>query len=234
MIWITGDTHGDFYRITHFCYRMKTTINDILIILGDAGINYYLGEHDIELKRQLSRLPITLFCIHGNHEERPFNINTYKLKTWHGGEVYVEDDYPNLIFAKDGEIYDFETNNGLQRAVVIGGAYSIDKYYRLLRGWNWFPDEQPSDVMKHDVEKALETQGWNVDIVLTHTCPIKYEPIEWFIPGLDQSRIDKSTEQWLDKIEKKLTYKRWYCGHYHGEKQIDKLQFLFESIHELK
>jgi len=39
-----------------------------MIILGDAGINYYLYERDYELKEQLAQLPITLFCVHGNHE----------------------------------------------------------------------------------------------------------------------------------------------------------------------
>ena len=69
-----------------------------------------------------------------------------------------------------------------------------------------------------------------MDVVLSHTCPLKYEPREVFLPGIDQSTVDKSTEQWLDTIEDKLTYTKWYCGHYHLQKTIDKMQFLFESI----
>ena len=38
MIYITGDTHGSFERVESFCERMKTKREDILIILGDAGI----------------------------------------------------------------------------------------------------------------------------------------------------------------------------------------------------
>ena len=41
-IYITGDTHREFDRIRYFCEKNKTTKNDIIIILGDAGINYYL------------------------------------------------------------------------------------------------------------------------------------------------------------------------------------------------
>ena len=41
MIYLTGDTHGDFQRIAHFCARMHTKPSDIMIILGDAGINFY-------------------------------------------------------------------------------------------------------------------------------------------------------------------------------------------------
>ena len=51
-----------------------------------------------------------------------------------------------------------------------------------------------------------------------------------FLSGVDQSSVDKSTEEWLDTIERRLQYKQWYCGHYHTEKAIDKLTFMFESI----
>ena len=51
---------------------------------------------------------------------------------------------------------------------------------------------------------------------------------------IDQSKVDKSTEIWLDSIEDRLTYQRWYAGHYHTEKEIDRLILLFESIREFK
>ena len=46
MIYVTGDTHGDFDRIAHFCARMNTKPSDIMIILGDAGINFFGGWRD--------------------------------------------------------------------------------------------------------------------------------------------------------------------------------------------
>lgn len=63
-----------------------------------------------------------------------------------------------------------------------------------------------------------------------HTVPLKYEPVEVFLPQIDQSQVDKSTETWLDGIEDRLTYRHWYAGHYHTEKEIDRLTLLFESI----
>ena len=36
MIYITGDTHRDFSRLD----KMEFNKDDLLIILGDAGINY--------------------------------------------------------------------------------------------------------------------------------------------------------------------------------------------------
>ena len=228
MIYITGDTHGNFQRIKELCRRFEPTTDDCIIVLGDAGINYYGEPRDSKLKKTLSKLPITIFSIHGNHEMRPGTIPTYKEVEWNGGIVYREDKYPNLLFAKDGEIYNI---NGL-RTLVIGGAYSVDKFYRLDHGYGWWADEQPSDEIKARVEKALADNGGKVDVILSHTTPLKYEPIECFMSCVDQSTVDKSTEIWLDKIEDNTEYRKWYCGHYHTQKRIDKIQIMFEDIAE--
>ena len=78
-IFIRGDTHGNFDFLEKFCYDNKTDLQDYLIILGDAGINYYMSKRDKKLKNKISNLPITLVCIHGNHEARPQNISSYVL-----------------------------------------------------------------------------------------------------------------------------------------------------------
>lgn len=229
MIYITGDKHRDYSDIFEFCYKFKTTRDDVLIVLGDAGINYYLDDRDYILKNSLLQLPITLFCVHGNHEERPENINSYKMKKFNGGIVYYEEDYANILFAKDGEIYNFNGNDTL----VVGGAYSVDKNYRLIMGYNWYSSEQPNDEIKNRVRNTLKECNNKVDIILSHTCPYKYMPVEVFISGIDQSKVDKSTEEFLDEIESTTSYKKWYCGHYHTEKVIDKLRFMMNDIDEL-
>ena len=229
MIYLTGDTHGDVSRIEEFCEQYETDGNDVLIILGDAGINYDGGRRDHAIKQFLKKQPITLFCIHGNHEQRPYTIDGYKEKLWRSGIVYCEEEYPNLLFAKDGEIFDLDG----KKAIVIGGAYSVDREYRLANGYRWWPNEQPSDDVKQYVELQLDRLGWRVDLVLSHTTPLKYEPTEVFLSGIDQSTVDKSTEIWLDDIEDRLDYQRWYCGHYHTEKEIDKLVIMFENYESL-
>lgn len=230
MIYITGDKHADFREVFYFCYANETTLDDILIVLGDAGINYYASDKDYMLKDSLLQYPITFFCIHGNHEERPENIKSYKTKKFHNGIVYYEEDYPNILFAKDGEIYNFNDHNVL----VIGGAYSVDKYFRLARGYNWYESEQPSEKTKNKIMRVLKDLDNKIDIILSHTCPYKYLPREMFLEGVDQSTVDNSTEYFLDEIEETTDYNLWYCGHYHTEKEIDKLIFMFHKIEEFK
>ena len=225
MIYLTGDIHGDPKRVSEAIERFGITHNDIIVILGDVGMNYYGSHGDRSRKRNLNRHGVQILCIHGNHEMRPATLTTYQEKVWHGGIVYIEEEFPNLLFAKDGEVYDLDGC----KAIAIGGAYSVDKWHRLERGINWFPDEQPSDEIKAQVENKLDELGWQVDAVLTHTCPQRYTPTEAFLSFVDQSSVDNSTELWLDSIAEKLDYKAWYCGHWHINKRIDKMHFLFEG-----
>ena len=226
MIYITGDTHGDFDRVKEFCQKMDTSKEDILIVLGDVGLNYYGGRRDRIRKMMVEALPITMFCIHGNHEQRPETLSGYTTTSWHGGTVWVEEGFPSILFAKDGEVYQLAGKD----ALVIGGAYSVDKEYRLARGFGWWENEQPSAETKTHVEKVLEERRWVVDVVLTHTVPIRYEPTEVFLPFIDQSKVDKSTENWLGEIEARLKYDRWYCGHYHTSKTVDRMVLMFEDF----
>lgn len=228
-IYITGDKHGTYDDVFEFCYKYKTTREDILIILGDSGINYYLNNKDYILKNILLQLPITLFCIHGNHEERPENISSYKIKLFNNGIVYYENDYQNLLFAKDGEIYNFNNN----KTLVIGGAYSVDKYYRLAHGYNWYESEQPNEEIKKRVKNNLILNNNKVDIILTHTCPYKYIPYEAFLTSIDQTTVDNNTEKFLDDIEHNTVYEKWYCGHFHIDKKIDKIRFMMNDFIEL-
>lgn len=227
-VYLTGDTHRDFDRIFSFCEEYCTTEDDILVILGDAGINYFCDYRDRELKSELVKLPITLLCIHGNHEERPFELG-YDEMEWHGGLVYYEELFPNLLFAKDGEVYDFDG----KKVIAIGGAYSVDKWYRLSHGMAWFETEQPSGEIKEYVESQLKKHNWQIDYVFSHAVPIEYEPVWAFIPGLDQSTVDKTTEEWLQKIAENLEFEGWYAGHYHVESQEGPVRIMYNDYEEL-
>ena len=223
MIYYTGDIHGSKFEVVRLCKRFNLSKEDTIVLLGDVGANYYVDSRDEELKEVFSRLKPTIFSIHGNHEIRPSNIPTYKTKEWNGGTVWYEDSYPNILFAKDGDVFEIE---GI-RHLVIGGAYSVDKFYRITRGYGWWADEQPSKEIKEYVEQQIREKDF--DIILSHTCPFKYEPREMFIPGIDQSTVDCSTEHWLERIEEMVDYKAWYCGHWHINKRIDKMHFLFHG-----
>lgn len=54
-------------------------------------------------------------------------------------------------------------------------------------------------------------------------------PYEVFMSGIDQSKVDKSTEGFLDEIENITDYKN-----YHIDKTIDKHRFMMNDMDEFK
>lgn len=230
---ITGDKHGDLRGIVLYCQENCFTKEDVMIILGDAGLNYNPptdGQSYLLKEYYSHNITCTLLCVHGNHEDNPELMSSMLEKEWNGGTVFYEEEFPDILYAKDGEIYDL---NGV-KTVVLGGAYSVDKEIRLLRGWRWFANEQMTPEVRQRCEDNLEKAGWEVDVVLSHTVPLSAEPVEEFIEGIDQSKVDKTTEIWLEKIKNKLTYKKWYAGHFHCEKIKGNIEILFESIKRLE
>lgn len=172
-------------------------------------------------------MPISFLFLHGNHEMRPGTIPSYQIVQYpeYGGCVYQEPDYPSLAFAIDGSIYRF----GDIKVLVCGGAYSVDKHYRIAHGLSWWQDEQPDNGTKLAVEAQLQQHG-PVDYVLTHTCPFRFMPTEAFLPMIDQSTVDNSTELWLDKIYDMAPDASWLCGHFHIDKLDNNVRFMQNDI----
>lgn len=230
---ITGDIHGDITRIKNiekFCISNETSENDCIILLGDVGINYHGDFRDKIRKELMSKIPITFVCIRGNHEMRPEKIHTYQEKPFFDDIVYYEPEYSNILFLKDGHNYTIGEHNYF----VLGGAYSVDKFYRLEKGYNWFSDEQLDEKERNSIDNFLTTNN-NFDIILSHTCPDEWQPTELFLSYIDQSKVDKTIEKWLSQVKSKIKYNKWYFGHFHGEKinNEDNFEMLYREIREI-
>jgi 3-oxoacid CoA-transferase subunit A len=220
--WIlTGDTHG---RVTARLDNIRRNMSDYkpeetaVIILGDAGINYYLNKSDKKNKHQICDRGYTVYCVRGNHEERPENVEGMKLvydEDVHGW-VYQEAAFPLIKYFVDGGEYNINGHSCL----VIGGAYSVDKYWRLASAQGsfsgWFEDEQLTDEEKESI--ARKVAGKDYDFVFTHTCPYSWEPTDLFIGCVDQTTVDQSTEIWLEEISRSIKWRTWCFGHFHDDR----------------
>lgn len=231
-LFITGDRHGRFDDLEYFCQANNTTEDDALIILGDAGILYY-GEnktHEKYLKAWLSRLPITLLCVRGNHEARPQDRKNMLCRDFCGGKAYYEEACPNVLHLTDGGVYSICGKTILS----IGGAYSVDKELRLAMNYMWFENEELSLVEMERIYADLLATNLHYDLILTHTCPEKWIPTDMFIGGIDQSKVSRRMEIFLEGIENITDYDHWYFGHYHGNRDInDKATMLYQEIRRL-
>lgn len=228
-IFLLGDIHGDWRQIHRIYHQNKEKIsqydNNILILLGDAGLNFFFDKRDTKLKEKLKDFPFTYFVIRGNHEERASICAEKNPSDWHleqcfYNQVWVENKYPYIKYAMDyPAVYNFsyDINNHKERCIALSlpGAYSIDKEYRLLMGGKgWFPNEQLTPEEMKLGEKLIDTHKF-FDLVLSHTCPYTLMPTDLFIPHIDQSRVDNTMERWLEKISREMKYKVWCWGHYH-------------------
>ena len=129
------------------------------------------------------------------------------------GDVYMEEKWPNIRYFKDWGVYTIDGH----KVAVIGGAYSVDKYYRLQRGAFWNESELLTD--DEMLQCTIDLTNQRVDFVFTHTCPICWEPTDLFLNSIDQSTVDKSMELFLEEIAQCFEWWVVWCfGHYHADR----------------
>ena len=144
---IHGDTKPIIKWLNQIIKQKHNESSDIkLVVLGDAGLNYSLDIEDYEKKAELqcavnkaslSNLSIDILFVRGNHDCRPENISTYRQAEKYGDYVYIEKDFPNLLFLKDGATYSIDGSKYL----ILGGGFSEDFFQRLLNGYAIWKDQ---------------------------------------------------------------------------------------------
>ena len=56
MIYYTGDIHGSKYELTRFLLRNHLSRNDIIVVFGDVGANFFVDKRDVDFKKGMRRL----------------------------------------------------------------------------------------------------------------------------------------------------------------------------------
>lgn len=222
-IFICGDLHGDKNPIRNFYNNYikgtpRESEENWMICLGDFGALYYFDYRDRNFKQELSKYSFKYFVIRGNHEERASNRMAVEPDLWEevecfGNTCLRQPAFPNIYYAKDeGGIY----NIAGRKTLVIPGAYSVDKNYRIMRSWSWFADEQLSAEERQNLEQLAQKQYF--DLVLSHTCPYRFRPTDLFLSFIDQNAVDNSMEIWMDGLAEKIQWSAWLWGHYHADR----------------
>ena len=231
-IYVTGDTHqennSEKLSEENFVEQKELTKDDFVIIAGDFG--YYWNEKskkEIASREKLAEKPFTILYIEGNHDNYDL-IENLPESEWNGGRVHIDERY-GFIHLMRGQVYNINGN----KIFTFGGAYSIDKKFRK-QGISHWDRELPSEEEYEEGRKNLERVNYEVDYVLTHTCPLS---IFHLIPKMSMGYTfepNYEIETYLEEIYHKLKFKKWFFGHYHIDKRIDeKFYALFESIEEI-
>ena len=247
MIFITGDTHGDYRRFNtnNFPEQKELTKSDYIIVCGDFGIwdgsmqeNYWLD--------WLENKPFTTLFVDGNHSNFDM-LDKMPVEQWNGGQVHFVRD--SVIHLMRGQVYEIA---GL-RFFTMGGATShdiddgilepddpnlqrkrkqLDRFgarYRINH-ISWWSRELPDDAEYETAKKNLAACSWKVNYIISHCAPSAVLDIL----GGGMYRHDQLT-QFLEELRTRCEFEHWFCGHYHENRILMRKHYiLYEQIIQIE
>lgn len=239
MIYLTGDTHGEFARFSNRQMRssgFELASDDYMIVCGDLGLCWSPDRTFAYNCRFFEEKPYTVLWVQGNHENYDM-IREYPLEEWHGGKVrhIVRD---KVILLERGQVFRIEgktffTFGGASSHDIQGGildrndpdfrrkvkqARIKDLSYRILRE-SWWPEELPSKEEMSEGIKNLGKVDNEVDYIITHCCGTGVQKV--LDPGPGCLYEPDVLTDYFDQIEERVQYKHWYFGHYHEDVEVD-------------
>ena len=230
MIYVTGDTHGDWVHrlnMASFPEQKEMTKDDYMIVCGDFGIWDDSPAEQWNLAWLEQRNFTTLF-VDGNHSNFDM-LNSHPVNEWHGGKVHFI--RSSVIHLMRGQIFDID----YKKIFTFGGAASHDisdgileindprlktwkknpnKMYRVNHV-SWWKQEMPDEEEMAEGRENLELAGNKVDFVVTHCTASSTAAL--LSHGL--YKPDKLTE-YLETRRYGIDYKYWFFGHYHDNKNV--------------
>ena len=241
MIYITGDTHGDWMsrlRTNAFPEQKEMTKDDYVIICGDFGIWHDTNQERHNLK-WLDDKPFTTLFVDGNHENFD-RLYTMPVSEWNGGNVHFI--RPHIIHLMRGQVFEID---GVS-LFTFGGASSHDiqdgilekndprvsewskipfKMFRVNHS-SWWKEELPSEEEMNEGIQNLEKHNNKIDFIITHcgaTSSIALYSMGSYKPDI--------LTNYFEEIKQKANFKKWFMGHYHDNHAInDKEIILYEQI----
>lgn len=243
MIFITGDTHGEFNRfsINSFPAQKRMTKDDYVIVCGDFGIWQDTPEERYWLK-WLNDKPFTTLFVDGNHTNFD-RLYQMPVSEWNGGQVHYI--LNSIIHLMRGQVFEIVG----KRVFTMGGASShdirdgiLDPYspdfnrkrkaldkrmaqYRINH-ISWWKEELPSGEEYETARQNLNAHSWRVDYIISHCAPTS---IADRIGGASYPP-DQLTD-FLEEIKTQCEFDRWFFGHYHDNQVLhQKFVLLYEQI----
>ena len=221
MIYVTGDTHGDYSRFKDPAIK-KLRRGDTLIICGDFGFFWNGSRKERSVIKKLTKKGYTIAFLDGCHEN--FDIlEEYPVTEWNGGKARVIAD--NLIHLMRGQVYTIED----KKIFTFGGGHSQDFDFRRSSE-NWWKREKPSHDEIIEAIENLRNNDNSVDYVITHEPPVSLKDC-LNVDVLQRLEVHALFED----IIKTCTYQKWFFGKCHIDKHIPiKFFAVFNNVIPLK
>lgn len=244
MIFVTGDTHGDWMTRLNsrsFPEGVGLTKDDYVIICGDFGLWHDTKEERYNLE-WLDSKPFTTLFVCGNHENYD-RLYEYPVEKWCGGKIHKI--CSSVFHLMRGQVFDIQG----KRFFTFGGASShdvqdgilepddprISKWYRdydkmfRINHTSWWKEELPSEEEMTEGMMNLKQNGSQVDYIITHS------PYTSALRQMDQGSGVYKTDiltDYLQEIKESVEYKKWFFGHMHVNQNFlgDNAIAIYEQI----
>lgn len=223
MIYVTGDSHGDYFKFSQIEEKTILTQYDYVLICGDFGFIFSNSPLEKRLLDELAKKEYTILFIDGNHENFPA-LNKFPVEEWNGGKIHRI--RPNIIHLMRGQVFTIEGKTFF----TFGGAFSTDRGFRRLHESYW-DEEIPNSDEINEARANLEKVGNNVDYVITHTLPASTIRLLGYY--IDDKMPDKHFTDFLDEVRTTVKYKKWFAGHFHKDQYAnasDNIRILYKSF----
>lgn len=248
MIYITGDTHGDFRRFSseNFPEQKEMSKEDFVLICGDFGGVWNNSREERYWLDWLEDKPFTTLFVSGNHENFDL-LAQYPVQQWNGGKIQAI--RPSILHLMRSQVFElagrtFFTLGGASSHDITDGILDPDApdyrarkkrldarraLYRVNH-ISWWADELPGDADYAEAERNLNRWDRQVDYMVSHCCPSSL--VDLLGQGLYQH--DRLTD-YLETLKGNCRFRYWFFGHYHDNLVLQqKYVLLYEQIMPLR
>ena len=212
MIFVTGDTHGDYDALTDRSLRQLKK-GDKLIVTGDFGFVWDHSKEELKNLAKLGKKKYDILFVDGAHENFEL-LKEYPEVDLYSGRGYKLD--RNIYLLKRGEIYRIDGKT----VFALGGGRALHD-----GGYEDTPSMPTDEELKYAVNN-IQAHHRKVDLIITHEAPASVKKL------IDRTAAINDLNIFLDTVMHNTAYGAWYFGSLHEDRRVsEKLICVFEEVH---
>lgn len=215
MIYVTGDTHGD-YAIFGERRLGQLKKGDSLIITGDFGFIWDNSDDEVKNLKKLSKKKFNILFVEGAHENHE-RLREFEEVDFCSSKARKIAD--NIYCLERGEIYDIEGKS----IFALGGG--LPPYADEDSDNSALPND---DELQHAVDKLSERRR-RVDLIITHEAPASIKRL------IDRNTTINDLNIFLDTVLHNTRCGKWFFGSLHEDRAVsDRLICVFEEVYKVE